>query len=180
MTDVASTSSSIRPSLHYPRLGASDLGVRGGERALAQGVGDCDEAYPAEEGGDTFDVEDCQPMKTLATPELPSREIIEAHRIDHWPPRSWCDECNEGHGREWAHGRSDHKVAIISMDYAFMTRKGPLVLEGEEGWDDPDSLKILVVKDSKSGSVFAHAVVKKGIDDKRYAVDMVVRDVLWL
>ena len=180
MTEVDKTSSSIRPSIHYPRLRISDLGVRGGNDKSSIAQDDGGEANPAEEVEGTFDVEDSQPLKTLTTPELPSREIIEAHRVDHWPPRSWCDECNEGHGREWAHGRSEHKVAIISMDYAFMTRKGPLVIEGEDGWDDPDCLKILVVKDSKSGSVFAHAVVKKGIDDKRFAVDMVVRDVLWL
>ena len=28
--------------------------------------------------------------------------------------------------------------------------------------------------------MFAHAVPRKGVDDKRYAVDMVVSDVLWL
>ena len=66
------------------------------------------------------------------------------------------------------------------MDYAFVTPKGPIVDEGDEGWDDPSALKLLIVKDSKSGPVFAHAVVQKGIDDKRFAVDMVVRDVLWL
>ena len=87
MTEVDKTSSSIRPSIHYPRSRASDLGVRGGndERLIAQDEVDCGEANPAEEVEGTFDVEDSQPLKTLTTPELPSREIIEAHRIDHWP-----------------------------------------------------------------------------------------------
>ena len=76
--------------------------------------------------------------------------------------------------------RSGHKSAVISMDYALLTRKGPIVLEGESGWDDPETLKILVVKDSKSGSVLAHPVVRKGVDEKRLIVDMVVRDVSWL
>ena len=39
---------------------------------------------------------------------------------------------------------------------------------------------MLVVKDSKSRSVFAHAVPQKGLDDKGFAVDTVVSDVLWL
>ena len=57
------------------------------------------------------------------------------------------------------------KIAMISMDYAFVTVKGTVVYHGEDGWNDPDTLKILLVKDMKSGSVFAHAIVKKGIDD---------------
>ena len=42
-----------------------------------------------------------------------------------------------------------------------------VVKQGDEGWDDPEALKILVVKDSKSKAVFAHAVPTKGVDDKR-------------
>ena len=37
---------------------------------------------------DAFDAEDVQPLETMITPELPSREHIEAHRVDHWPYRS--------------------------------------------------------------------------------------------
>ena len=47
-------------------------------------------------------------------------------------------------------------------------------LEGEE------SLKVLVVRDSKSRSLFAHAVPSKGVDEKRFSVDRVVRDCEWL
>ena len=39
---------------------------------------------------------------------------------------------------------------------------------------------MLVAKDSKYKSVFAHVVPAKGVDEKRYAVDMLVEDVLWL
>ena len=131
---------------------------------------------------DNIHVEDSQPQQTMITPELPPRAVVEEHRIDHWPPRSWCDECNEGHGRERRHGRVSelHRVAIVSMDYAFMTRKGHVVSEGETGWDDDEALKLLIVKDSLSRAVLAHAVPKKGIDEKRFSVDAVVDDVLWL
>ena len=44
--------------------------------------------------------------------------------------------------------------------------------------NDPDALKVLVVKDTQSKSVFAHAVPQKGIDDKGFAVDCIVEDVL--
>ena len=120
-----------------------------------------DELHPGELVDETFEAEDVQPQKVIATPELPSREVIEAHRVDHWPYRTWCDECNEGMGRERLHGHVESRVALVSFDYAFMTKKGPIVDHGEEGWDDPESLKILVVKDSKSGSVFAHGVFRK-------------------
>ena len=74
---------------------------------------------------------------------------------------------------------------MIVMDYAFITRQGAIVSAGDEGWDeqlwsDPTALKLLVVKDTKSKAVFAHAVLRKGIDEKRFSVDMVVADVLWL
>ena len=86
-----------------------------------------DELYPGEVVDGTYDAEDVQPHKSLTTPELPSREVIEAHRIDHWPYRTWCDECNEGLGRERGHKSVEHKIAMISFDYAFMTKKGPVV-----------------------------------------------------
>ena len=37
-----------------------------------------------------------------------------------------------------------------------------------------------MAKDSKNSSVFAHGIFRKGIDEKRFAVEMVVRDVLYL
>ena len=143
-------------------------------------------AGEAEENGtfhaDNVHVEDPQPRQTMTTPEFPPRAVVEEHRIDHWPPRSWCDECNEGHGRERRHGRVSElqRVVIVSMHYAFMTRKGQIVSEGETGWDDDEALKLLIVKDSLGRAEFAHAVPKKGIDEKRFSVDAVVDDVLWL
>ena len=55
---------------------------------------------------------------------------------------------------------------MISMDYVFITRQGAIVPAGDEGWDeqlwsDPTELKLLVVKDTKSKAVFAHAVPRK-------------------
>ena len=39
---------------------------------------------------------------------------------------------------------------------------------------------MLIVKDSLSRAVFAHAASEKGIDEERVAVDAVVDDLLWL
>ena len=67
----------------------------------------------------------------------------------------------------------------MSIDSALVTRNGPVVVEGDPGWDDTEALKLLIVKDSLRRAVLAHAVPKKGVDGKRYAVDMIVDDVLW-
>ena len=41
-------------------------------------------------------------------------------------------------------------------------------------------VKVLVVRDSNTKSVFAHAVPRKGVSEDAYAVDMLVADVMWL
>ena len=51
------------------------------------------EIHPTEEAVTTevtIDEEDVQPMRSMKTPDLPPREAIEEHRIDHYPYRSWC------------------------------------------------------------------------------------------
>ena len=47
-------------------------------------------------------------------------------------------------------------------------------MEGEE------FVKILVMHDNLSKSLFAHAVPQKGVDEKRYVDDQFVIDILWL
>ena len=68
----------------------------------------------------------------------------------------------------------------MSIDYALVTRNESIVVEGDPGWNDEEALKLLIVKDSFSRAVFAHAVPKTGVDDKRFAVDFIVDDVLWI
>ena len=75
--------------------------------------------------------------------------------------------------------RVRHRFAMVSTGYAFIIRQGVIISAGYEGWDeqlwsDPTALKFLVVKDTKSKAVFAHALLRKGIDEKRFSVDMVV------
>ena len=41
-------------------------------------------------------------------------------------------------------------------------------------------MKVLVAKDSKSKTVFAHAVVANGSDEDGYAVSRLVEDIAWL
>ena len=51
--------------------------------------------------------------------------------------------------------------------------------EDEAGWDNPDAVKVLVEKDTKSKSVFVYVVPQKGVDQKRFAVDAIIEGVLW-
>ena len=70
---------------------------------------------------------------------------------------------------------------MIAFDYLFITRGK--ILKKEELSDEDKAhikLKILVVKDTKSKVVFAHAVRQKGVDDEGYAVARVTEDVQWL
>ena len=66
----------------------------------------------------------------------------------------------------------------MSIDDALVSRNGSAVVEGDPGWDDEEALKLLIVKDSLSRAVLANAFLQKGVDDKRYAVDLIVDDVL--
>ena len=70
---------------------------------------------------------------------------------------------------------------MVSFDYMFVTR-GRVLRKDELDRDEEDEvdLKILVVRDSKSKSVFAHAVEKKGTDASGYAVTRIVEDLAWL
>ena len=53
-----------------------------------------------------------------------------------------------------------------------------------EEWEkmpaEAEGAKILVVREIVSKCTFAHVVKSKGIDDDRYAVDCLVRDVEWM
>ena len=136
--------------------------------------------YVGEDVSESIDAEDVQPGRTFKTPEVPPREEVEEHRVDHRPYRSWCDECTECAGREDAHRNVEsHSIALISMDYLFITKKG-VYTDKEAGWDDPDAMKVLAVKDTKSKSFFCYAVPQNGIDDKRFAADCTVEDILRL
>ena len=50
----------------------------------------------------------------------------------------------------------------------------------EEFEADEGAIKVLVVKESRKKCMFSHVVPRKGIDEKRYAVDVLVDDVKWL
>ena len=144
--------------------------------------------FPAEDevpGEELTAEQDTETKRVLPTPILPSAAEIEDHRIDHMPYRSWCPDCVEGRGREAPHHahRSERDIPVISMDYMFVMPKGmytqselvELPVDDREG-----GIKVIVIRDSLSKAVFAHAVPKKGVDPDRYVADCVVSSIEWL
>ena len=79
--------------------------------------------------------------------------------------------------------RSARTISTFSFDDLFMNDEGEIVeesdaAEGEEG--GPRGVNILVAKDSNSRALFAHVVPSKGVDEGRFAVDILVEDCKWL
>ena len=70
--------------------------------------------------------------------------------------------------------RGDQRIPTISFDYGFATE-----LTKQEGThiDKREELKVLVVKDERTRTLFAHAVEQKGIDSEEYAVKQVAKDI---
>ena len=76
--------------------------------------------------------------------------------------------------------RDSRKVSTVAFDYLFVFREGVYTRDKFDGAANSDQwLKILVAGDSKSGSMFAHGVLWKGLDDKGFIVRSVADDVAW-
>ncbi len=117
---------------------------------------------------DGEDKEDGQEkVKIMANPSMPTKHELEHHRITHIPYRNWCPHCVRGKAREDAHrkvDRSQDEVPTISIDYAFMSGKRKKDITDEEA-EREDAGAILVIHDSFTKTIFAHAVKHKGAGD---------------
>ena len=71
-------------------------------------------------------------------------------------------------------------VPVISCDYLFISARGVFTRKEWRQEEDETFSKILVIVDSRSKSMFAHAVPQKGADERGYAVDCFATDVAWL
>ena len=137
------------------------------------------------EEGEIIDAleEEVDPKRSLPTPEMPSQSDIDKHREDHCPYQSWCDACVEGFGREAAHRSVDtaaRTVPMIAFDYLFVNDKGVFTRGEFSENGESGGVKVLVIRDCKWKNTFAHLVPSKGVDDRRYAVDMLCEDIKWL
>ena len=105
--------------------------------------------------------------KVFTDTHLPSQSEVEQHEISHIPFRSWCEGCVMGKSHEACFKmveKGEGCLPCISADYLFVGDKD---LEG--------TTQILSVKDSKSKSVFANVVPKKGAID--FTIDEIVSDI---
>ena len=114
-----------RGIVEEPVLGVGDEQSSEGMEQAHEEKGEILESHEADE-------EETDPKVTLPTPTMPSRLEVEDHRVDHLPYRAWCEYCNEGRGREFAHAKvtSDRQIPIICFDYMFITRHG-VYMRGE-------------------------------------------------
>ena len=110
----------------------------------------------------------CPP--TLAEPHLPTPKEREVHCRTHVPYRSWCSICVEAEAREDAH-RADaadrdgeQRMPTMAFDYDFYGEG----LKRKDRGDVPLATEVtaMVMKDCKTGSLWAHTAACKGPKDQ--------------
>ena len=71
---------------------------------------------------------------------------------------------------------------MISSDYLFVSARGVYTRAEWKPNDDETPCNILVVQDSLSKCMFAHALPqkKKGVEDKGYITDCFAADIAWV
>ena len=151
--------------------------------------GDKEEAQPSGAAGPAREVaedadaeEDCEETKVSPDPGMPSQSEIDEHNATHHPYRSWCEFCVKARGEGEHHTAGPASgVPVIAFDYLFITN-GRVLRKHELSAEEKERVKltVLVVKDTKSRALFAHAVRRKGADDEGYAVARLVEDIKWL
>ena len=120
------------------------------------------------------DNEEAREGKALPIPDTPSRQEVLLHRLTHRPFRSWCPHCIRGKGRAAQSRKSPQKgehgeVPKLVSDYFFVGQRRPanqverdeLEAQAEREGQTP----VLVLRDTKSRAIFAHACPSKGAHD---------------
>ncbi len=132
-------------------------------------------------------------LKVAPDPGQPTLKQLELHRITHIPFRTWCKWCVMARARGAQHSASGEcTIAIIGMDYFFITRGGiKKRSELEYPEDEPGNaameaareggeiIKCIVIRCSKSKVIFAHVVLCKGVDEDDFVANTVVEDLAW-
>ena len=141
-------------------------------------------------GEDLVDAEEeSQLVNSLPSPYMPTQSERDDHDLTHAVYRNWCRHCVEGRGVEMGHrlgdDHSERGVAVVGFDYMFLMQTDLYSRTewescGEKVIDPRLVLKVLVVRDMRSKSLFAHAVVAKGVDEKGFIVDSIVKDIAWM
>ena len=103
------------------------------------------------------------PVKPLK--KISGCEEIAEHSVTHLPHRSWCPVCVQGQARDRPHrrvDRSEHALPELHFDY--VTR------------DEGETQAMQVMRDTKTGMMFAHHVPKKGMSNVHGARE-IIKDV---
>ena len=127
--------------------------------------------------------EECEPKRIVPDPGMPTQAEVDEHNVDHLPYRSWCECCVRGKATGEPHKRIqvESTIPIIAFDYMFVMN-GRVAMRQDTTEEERKNaiLKILVVKDSKSRSIFGHVVKRKGVEEDGYSVKRLKEDLEWL
>ena len=124
-----------------------------------------------ESEGKGAEQEEARELRAPPIPMTPSREEVRQHRLKHHPYREWCPHCVRGKGREDRHTGSTQKdvymgIPKLASDYFYIGQRRPLGRqerqEVEEEAERDGQTPVIVIKDTKSKAIFAHACPCKG------------------
>ena len=147
-----------------------------------------------EENDDILGQEPCdenvQPVRTGPSPVKPSAEEVEAHRITHYPFRSWCQWCVWGKalGEQRHASTHEHTIAIIGVDYFYLTGSD-IVNRSEIDEDDAtleamrqrnEVVKAVIIRCYMSKSIFAYTIPCKGPDEDGFVVGLITAAITWM
>ena len=71
--------------------------------------------------------DEVEPLVVSTSPVQPTAAEVEEHRVTHLPFRRWCRECMMGRGigeQRGRHAGRSHSIAIVGVDYFFITSRG--------------------------------------------------------
>ena len=134
----------------------------------------------AEDEPEIYGTPEARVPPTLPDPQLLHPHEIAEHNRTHCPPRSWCPICTAAAGRETAHRskardkEGDDIVPTMGFDYNFTGDGSEAV--GEANFDRVTDVVSLVLKDFKTGALWAHTAECKGPRDE-WLMKRVVSDI---
>ena len=91
--------------------------------------------------------------------EVPTKEEVKTHMVNHIPFRSWCSHCVKGKAHSNPHRRTKAieggiREPVVSVDYMFM--------HDNQGEGEENGMPIMVVIDRKTRIIRARVVPQKG------------------
>ena len=135
------------------------------------------------EGEELTAAAEARVLKTLVSPEKLTEKEVQEHDLTHCSYRSWCPVCVEAAGREDQHRRRKEKadegeVPTVGMDYNFLS-DGVAAASTAGRAMKGDEVKAMIANDFKTSMLWAHAVDRKGPQDK-WITNRIVADIKYL